>query len=51
MNDNDKPLTKKDFIEALRGLDEGVREYVHDTETRILEAFHVFSTNNELHRQ
>jgi hypothetical protein len=48
MNDDDKPLTKKDFIEALRELDEGPREYVHDTETRILKAFHVFSTTNEL---
>jgi hypothetical protein len=60
MKDNDsKPLTKKDLIEALgfleqrldariTGLDEGLREYVHDTETRILKAFHVFSTTNEL---
>jgi hypothetical protein len=28
-------------------LDEGLREYVHDTETRILKAFHVFSKVNE----
>ncbi len=47
MNEDDQPLTKKDFIEALRELDEGLREYVHDTETRILKAFHVFSNTNE----
>jgi hypothetical protein len=80
MNDDNKPLTKKDLIEALAewrprfeasinsleqtvkegiaglergldaritGLDEGLREYVHDTETRILRAFHVFSNTNE----
>jgi hypothetical protein len=48
MSDDNKPLTKKDLIEALRELDEGLREYVHDTETRILKAFHVFSKSNEL---
>jgi hypothetical protein len=65
MNDDSKPLTKKDLIEALgdleqrldaritglgariTDLDEGLREYVHDTETRILKAFHVFSKANE----
>jgi hypothetical protein len=34
--------------ERITELDEGLREYVHDTETRILKAFHVFSTTNEL---
>jgi hypothetical protein len=63
MNDDGKPLTKKDLIEvlgdldsglrkyvheALRELDEGLREYVHDTETRILKPFHLFSTANDL---
>lgn len=63
MNDVDnKPLTKKDLIDALREVDgglreyvheslreleEGLREYVHDTETQILKAFHVFSSANE----
>lgn len=48
MNEDSKPLTRKDLVEALRELDEGLREYVHDTETRILMAFHVFSKANEL---
>ena len=65
MND-DRPLTKKDLPEALgefehrfeprleakiAKLDESLREYVHDTETRILKAFQVFSKANELRRQ
>jgi hypothetical protein len=32
----------------ITGLDESLREYVHDTETRILKAFHAFSNANNL---
>jgi hypothetical protein len=47
MNDDSKPLTKKDLLEALKELD-GLREYIHDTEIRILKAFHALSTANEV---
>ena len=61
MNDEEKPLTKKDLLEALgamenrleerfdsklASLEERLREYVHDTETKLLTAFHEFSTAN-----
>jgi len=47
MNDDDKPLTKKDLIEVLEEL-ERLRADIHDTEIRILKSFHAFSKANEL---
>ena len=43
MSDDEKPLTKKDLIE----MEDRFREYVHDTETKLLTAFHKFATTND----
>ena len=47
MNDDSKPLTKKDRIELLKELDR-LRVDLHDTEIRILKSFRAFSTTNEI---
>ena len=70
MNNEERPLTKKDLLEVLGGfearfdakldalegrfdaklvaLEDRVREYVQDTETKLLSAFHEFTnTNNQ----
>jgi hypothetical protein len=47
MNDDSKPLTKKDRIEPLKELDR-LRVDLHNTEIRILKSFHSFSTTNEI---
>ena len=44
MNGDDQPVTKKDLKEAV----EVIREYVHDTGTSLLTAFHKFSTANDI---
>ena len=55
---DDKPLTKQDLLEALGafeeriddkllGLEGRLREYVHDTETGLLKAFHEYAQRNE----
>jgi hypothetical protein len=48
MTNDDKPVTKQDLIEALGGLEERLREYVHDTETALLRAFHKYADAHHL---
>jgi hypothetical protein len=47
MTGDEKPLTKKELKEELTAMEERLREYVHDTETKLLTAFHKFTTTND----
>ena len=50
MNDDNKPLTKKDLIDALEELD-GIRLDIHNTEIRILKSIQASSRPTELRLQ
>ena len=58
MTDDERALIRKDMVELLGALEQRfdakldslesrIREYVHDTETNLLTAFHKFQTMND----
>ena len=43
-----QPVTKADLLEALRVLEARISERIHDTETRLLTAFHGYAERVDL---
>lgn len=48
MTDEERPLTKRDLDQAIDRLTASMQEFVRDSQTEILRAFHSFEQNREL---